>query len=301
MKRLSYTGIIVLIAILVVILAVVETDDNGWYLTGGTDGKANMDLKELEEKVRLKNWDALDIVDTAAQPAQALPTLAELVKDDDADVREIALNCVAMIDDPKVPEMLVAALSDEDDDIRAFALQALETALDGSILNDLILNLENDDPVLRSGVALLIGLIGDTAAAEAVSQRLAVEQDEAVKRDLKLSLAKLGDLEMKKEFADQFDVADSELRLRALDDIRYIGDRNLAPKILPALDDFGQAHLITEKVEPEPEYARVCDAAVNVISELCDGPFAFEVHEFKVYSEEELNEVKNYLTSLKAE
>ncbi|UCE24599.1 MAG: hypothetical protein JSU74_00685, partial [Candidatus Zixiibacteriota bacterium] len=110
-----------------------------------------------------------------------------------------------------------------------------------------------------------------------------------------------GDDDWKAFFADQMDVADSEVRLQGLDDLRFIGDATLAVRIRPALDDTRQAHLITDKNQPEPEYARVCDAAVNLVSELCAEPFDFEVGEFKIYSDEEIEQVKSFLGTLKGE
>ena len=84
--------------------------------------------------------------------------------------------------------------------------------------------------------------------------------------------------------------------------MRYIGDKNLAVRILPALDDRGKAHLISDKNQPEPQYARVCDAAVNLIAELYEtNPFQFDLDEFKVYSDDEIQQAKSFLDSLKSE
>jgi HEAT repeat protein len=261
-----------------------------------------MDIKELQEKVLNKNWDALDIIDTSAQPQEAIESLVEWSKSEDAEVREISLNCLAMIADPAVPAILAGALGDEDGDIRLFALQALQTSYDESVVNELVVNLNNDDTEIRSGAALLLGNIGQDAATEPLEKRLAGEQDEMVQRDLKLALAKLGNSELKTFFADQMDVPNSETRLQGLSDLRYIGDKNLAVKILSALDDTGNAHLISDKNQPVPEYARVCDAAVNLVAELYgDNPFQFDVDEFKVYSDDEIGQVKSFLSSLKSE
>ncbi len=259
------------------------------------DGDKYMDIKELQEMVLSKNWDALDIVDTAAQPQQAIEHLVEWSKNEDAEVRELSLNCLAMIKDPSVPAIIAGALSDEDGDIRLFALQALQVAYDESIVGQLITALGNEDAEIRSGAALLLGNIGQDTAVGPLEKRLDKEPDESVQLDLKLALARMGNEELKTFFADQMDVPDSETRLTGLSDLRYIGDRNLAVRILPALDDMGEAHLITDKNQPVPKYARVCDAAVNLVAELYDQPFSFEVDEFKVYSDEEIAQVKEFL------
>lgn len=294
-KRTGWT--IIALALIVVIISLVplnKISENDKSITE-TGEMVRMDIKELESKVLDKNWDALDIVDTAAAPAGALPLLVELSKNDDPEVREIALNCVAMIKDAGVPAIIAGALSDEDDDIRSFAMQALQTIYDESISDALVGNLANDDADVRSGAALLLGQIGQSSAAEPIEKRLAEETDGSVERNLKLALAKLGSADLKAFFADQMDAPDSEVRLQGLEDLRYIGDSKLAVRILPALDDTGQAHLITDKNQPEPEFARVCDAAVNLISELCGRPFEFEVDEFKVYSDGEIEQARTFL------
>ena len=266
------------------------------------DGIEYMDVNELKEKVLSKNWDALDIIDTAAQPQQALEQLGELAKNDDADVRELALNGVAMIKAPEVPAILAGALSDEDGDIRLFALQALQIAYDESIVAELAGNLSNEDTEIRSGAALLLGNIGQESGVNPIEKQLKAEQNELAKRDLKLALAKLGNEQLKDEFASQMDVPDSDTRLRGLADLKYIGDKGLAGRLLPALDDSGQAHLITDKNQPVPEYARVCDATINLVVLLYEhNPFQFEVDEFKKYSDDEIEQARAFLEGLKAE
>lgn len=303
MKRSGYVFLVILLAVATGwLLTQIDEGDESESFEVNSDGIQYMDIKELEEKTLSKDWDALDIVDTAAQPELALPTLTELIKNDDPEVREIALNCVSLIQDPQVPKVLADALGDEDSDVRLFALQALQTEYDESILGELTANLDNEDGEIRAGVALLLGLLNQPASMEPLQKRLDIEQDESVQRDIKLALAKLGDEDMKDEFAAQLDVADSPTRLQGLEDLRYIGDKNLAVRILPALDDFGEGHLISDMNEEIPRFARVCDAGIELVAELYEkNPFPFEVVEFKIYSDEEVEQAKAFLTSLKVE
>ncbi|MEW6411713.1 MAG: HEAT repeat domain-containing protein [Candidatus Zixiibacteriota bacterium] len=255
-----------------------------------------MDIKELEEKIRAHDWDALDIVDLAADKTKALPVLKELTGDPDAETREIAYNCVALVAGEQALSVIATALRDESEDIRSFALQTLQATDNGPILGELESNLDSEDAAVRGNVALLIGRVDRESASEALRKRLEVEQDEQVQRGIKLALARLGDSEMKDLFASQFDVDDSEVRLKAISDLRYIGDPKLTVRVLPALDDTRQAHLITDKNQPVPKYARVCDAVVNLVAELHNNPFSFEVDGFKIYSQQEIAQVKEFLT-----
>lgn len=290
---------IIWIGLIVVVVVLFFAIDNqrGVYFNSNSqiDGTGSMDIKELEEKIRAHDWDALDIVDLAADKSAALPVLGKLTQDADAETREIAYNCVALVPGEQALELMAGALRDENGDIRAFALQTLQVTDNAPILGELESNLGNEDAVVRGNVALLIGRVDENAASEALRKRLAVEQDEQVQRDIKLALARLGDSEMKDLFASQFDVDDSEVHLKAISDLRYIGDPKLAVRALPALDDTGQAHLITDKNQPVPEYARVCDAVVNLVAELYNDPFSFEVDGFKIYSQQEIAQVREFL------
>lgn len=260
-----------------------------------------MTINELEQKVLAKDWEALNIVDSMEAPETAIAPLEKLVKHDDVEVRELALNCVTMISDPRVPPILVEALSDSDPDNRIFALSSLEGSDAGSVAAGLLANLGHEDGAVRSGVALLLGYTTVGEAGEKLKQRLAVEKDADAERSIKLALAKLGDGEMKDFFASQMDVPDSAVRLRTLADFRYIDDAGMSFRILPALDDTGQAHLISSKSKTEVKFNRVCDAAINLIDELNDHPFTFEVDEYKIYGDEEIAEAKKFLGGLKAE
>ncbi|UCD62545.1 MAG: HEAT repeat domain-containing protein [Candidatus Zixiibacteriota bacterium] len=298
MIRWRYSIIVFAFVALPLVLAVgscgAKSEENANRMT-------DMDVKELEEKIQAKDWDALDIVDTAKQPEQALPALSGFLESEDPEIREIALNCVALVSDAGVPGILAGALSDADDDIRSFALQALQTVYNESVLNELVVNLENDDADIRGGAALLIGNIGQTSAVESLAKRIELEEDEGAKRSMKLALAKLGDSETQDEFAAGFDVPDSRVRLRAIEDLRYIADSRLAPRVAPALEDHGEGYLVSEKTEPDPKRGRVCDAAVNLVAELFDNPFSFETDEFKIYSDEEIDEARKFLESLNPE
>lgn len=291
-------AIVIWAAVVVLTLAGCAKKEKSNTEMGGT---GDMVLEELEQAVLAKNWDALNIVDTMARPGEAVSLLSKLCQNEDPDIRELALNCVTMITDPNTAKILAEALADEDEDNRHYALGSLEGSDAARVAGDLVANLDNEDVEVRAGVALLLGYAEEAEPAESVRNRLEIEQSELVRRDLKLALAKLGDAEMKELFAAQMDVPDSETRRKGFEDLRYIGDRGLAPRILPALDDLGRAHLISRKSEPQARFARVCDAAVNLIGELCEQPFSFEISDSKVYSDEEIAEAKSYLQSLKAE
>lgn len=259
-------------------------------------------LRELVRKVLAKNWNALDIAEITGN--DAVPFLNELSGDKDPEVRLIALHCLSLIDDESILEIMANALSDKEKEIRTLAIQYLNSKHDRSILDKLIYNLNNDDEIIRGGVAILLGnvaKIGEAKAMDPLYKRSEIETNREVERDMALALARLGDSKMKDRFASQLDVSDSKTRYQGIEDLRYINDKNLAKRLLPALDDFGDAYLLTGKGAPEPKWGRVCDAAINLIGELYDNPFSFKLGRYKIYSEEEIKEAKKFLNLLRIE
>jgi len=259
-------------------------------------------LRELAKKVLAKDWDALDMAETAGNVA--VPLLADLSENSDPEVRLIAFHCLSLTDDEEILGIMANALSDEEKEIRTLAIQYLNSKHNRSIIESLIYNLDNDDEIVRGGVAILLGnvaKIGEAKAMDPLYKRSEIETNKEVERDMALALAKLGDSKMKDRFASQLDVPDSETRYRGIEDLRYINDKALAKRLLPALDDLGEAYLLTGKGAPEPKWGRVCDAAINLIGELYDTPFSFEVSRYKIYSAEEIQEAKEFLKLLRIE
>jgi HEAT repeats/HEAT repeat len=266
----------------------------------GSSGQGkNMDLILLEKQVLNKDWDALDIVDQATDQSQALPLLKGLLAHKDPEVRLIALNCINLIRDPQVAAILANALGDPDDDVRASAMQSLQGKYSEMILPALIENLCNPDPEIRGACAILIGRIGVASSLAALIERLELEDDDETRRDLMLASARLGDHDSKNFFASRLDIADSGTRYQAIQDLRYINDKYLASRLLPALDDTGDANLISPKSQTQAKHARVCDAAVTLIDLLWDHPFTFETSDLYVYSPEEIEQARKFLLTLK--
>ncbi|MCX6827645.1 MAG: HEAT repeat domain-containing protein, partial [candidate division Zixibacteria bacterium] len=146
---------------------------------------------------------------------------------------------------------------------------------------------------------LLIGNIGDPKTKDPLCKRLSIEEDIEVKRNIKLALAKLGDTDFQKEIGSYLGNPDERLRYRAIEDLKYINDKRLTKLLLPSLDDTGRANLVSDKSETTPRFARICDAAVTLVAYLCNNPFSFEVSNMKIYSAEEIEQAKEFLSSLK--
>ncbi len=288
-KTVAFTAVALLTSVMAVCLICCSADADK------NREERNVDLDKLRSAVIEKSGDAQVQAEEMGTPAA--PVLLELLDNEDPEIRDIALSCLVLTKYDDIAEVLAGCLSDEDESVRIRALQSLRSRYTSSILPRLGENLVNKDPAIRGGVARLIGRIGDTSAMRPLYSRIEEETDVDASKQMKLALAKLGDADMKDEFASLLDTPTSDGRYQTIRDLKYIGDSKLARRLLPALSDTGNAYQIGHPDEP-PKYARVCDAAVNLIAKWFDRPFSFEVGDLKIYSEEEIAEAERFLKSL---
>ncbi len=256
----------------------------------------DVDLENLRSTVLEKGDDAQ--IQAEGIGAPAAPVLLELLESNDAEVRDIALSCLVLTGYDETALILARSLSDKDESVRIRALQSLRSRYDNSILRELTNNLTNQDSVVRGGVARLIGLIGDVKASKPLRKRLEDETDLLAGKQIRLALARLGDEDLKEEFASLLESGTTDGgRYQTIRDFEYINDPKLAKWLLPALSDTGDAYEIGHPAE-QPQFARVCDAAVTLIGKWFDKPFSFETDDLKTYSDEEIGEAQRFIESL---
>jgi HEAT repeat protein len=256
----------------------------------------DVDLENLRSTVLEKGDDAQILAEGIGAPAA--PVLIELLESKDAEVRDIALSCLVLTGYDETALILARSLSDKDESVRIRALQSLRSRYDNSILRELTNNLTNQDSVVRGGVARLIGLIGDATAVKPLRKRLEDETDLQAGKQIKVALARLGDDDLKEEFASLLESGTAEGgRYRTIRDFEYINDPKLAKRLLPALIDTGDAYEIGHPAE-SPRFARVCDAAITLIGKWYDKPFSFETDDLNTYSDEEIGEAQRFIESL---
>jgi HEAT repeat protein len=238
------------------------------------------------------------VAQAAQLGARALPVLGELLSHKDPNVRNRAVDCAAEIEDAGVPALLAKALDDKSDAVSLNAIRELseQSRLDLSLLSPLARHVSHRLPGVRQGVALLLGQFDNQAALAPLTRQIGSEVDTGARQCLRLALARLGDVKAKEEIASGLKNTASETRLQTLQDLEYVNDILLSRRLLPLLDDQSQGYEIGD---PDlPEYARVCDEAVNLIGKWHGKAVSIEWDDLKVYSDDELETVRRYLKSL---
>lgn len=259
-----------------------------------------MEINHLEKLVLDQQWgDAMRGASTISDMDSAVTLLGKLAKNQVANVRLLAISCLEELKQKSGLSIIVQALEDPDERVRMQSLGYVSFNFSPFICSDLIKNLNNPDEAIREKVALILGENDQKIAANHLRARLNNENSPRVKRALMLALARLGDDKLKSFFLNPMAKGTSEERYQALQDARYINDRTLASILLPALDDKGDAYLISSKEAHPLQYALVRDAVVNLVSEWFGKPFAFTVNKYKNYSDSDIESVRNFLRDKK--
>ena len=102
----------------------------------------------------------------------AVPVLAPLVADPDAELRKFVVDALGNIDAPGVPELLLTALEDAEENVSATAAEYLGRRRDTAAVPLLLRRLGGSSGWLTFGCLRALGEIGDPAAAPAISALL---------------------------------------------------------------------------------------------------------------------------------
>jgi HEAT repeat protein len=227
--------------------------------------------------------------------------LAKLLRDSDAEVRELAVHCLDEAGGPRVGSPLVSALLDEDAQVAMAAARALHRhvfpALQGRLLGAYDAQPEG---AVRREIALVFGrTAGKSAAPSELVERLRKEPDAEAREGLLWALARFGNPEAREEFVARLQGAQGAERKRYLDGVAYLGQPWVLKALLPLLDDGTPVLRVGVDARPDLiDSLRACDLAVVLIAEIAQAGFSFPVNRAKNYSEAELAEVRTYLRGL---
>ncbi len=102
----------------------------------------------------------------------AVPALAPLVGDRDADLRKFVVDALGNIESPAADALLRGALEDRDENVAAAAAEYLGRRRDAAAVPALLRRLEEGAAWLTFGCLRALGEIGDAAAAPAITKLL---------------------------------------------------------------------------------------------------------------------------------
>jgi HEAT repeat protein len=225
-------------------------------------------------------------------PASA-PAVIPLTRDADAEVREIALLCLAETGGNGAVTAMLAGVGDADPMVRAAALKGLERRATSTDIPGLAATLARaDDPLARNLIALRIGALGTAGNLAALADACASHEDDLTSEGCVTARAWLGDPAARSEFVQRMGAARDRTLARYLDYAGRIRAPWLVPALVPVLDDTTPVRWIGVDGVPGPENLRAADVAVNLLAAIGGRPFSFPVSERTNYSVEQRAEVR---------
>jgi HEAT repeat protein len=254
---------------------------------------SSMSASRVVERIREKDWSLVRVPGELGP--ESGPALLVLLREQDPEVRELAVYALHECGGAAAAKGLVTALRDPEESVRGPAASFLPGHADRHYLPELLDLLERSgDEHVRGQIARTLGVIGSSEAViGALRRQQDSERDEAARHSIFLALARLEDPESQVAFSKLLRGPEVRLIVGALADYGYVRDRRFLPDILSLLDDPRNA----KNVAPSSGvfYIRLCDVAVNTLDDVLGHPFPFTVSPIKKYTTEELDQARAIL------
>ena len=255
-------------------------------------------MEELIRTVLDKNPEAIAMAKKEGRASS--PALASLAKNEDPEVREIALYCLDEIGGLEALQTFVESLMDKEDLVKSAAIQALHNHPESSVYGGLLQAYDRSpDPYVRQQIPLILGRMGKDINMNDLQPRFRKEKDTTSIEGWIVALARLGEKNAQQEFAKRLQASSQQNRLRYIEYCEYIHAPWLLKPMLPLLDD--KSPMINMRIDSRPEdieNLRACDLAVNLVASISGHKFSFPISETVNYGDDGLEEVKTYLRGL---
>ena len=255
-------------------------------------------MAALTDRILAKDFDG-GAMETARLGPAAAPDLLPLTSHADPEVRALAVECLARTGSPIAARALVRALPDPEVSVSLAAASGLKVLATAELAPDLLVAFDAiPDSTARDEVATLLGTL-DGWAPPLLRQRVGREPDAAVRERMIVALARRGEPEARAEFARWLGEAGPRDSPRLVKHARYIAQPWLLRPLLPLLEDWTPALHLVEGA-PGPPSLRVCDLAVDLVSEISGQQFAGAPKPLTSYDLAVIDEVKAFLAAIPA-
>jgi HEAT repeat protein/beta-lactamase regulating signal transducer with metallopeptidase domain len=190
---------------------------------GGQNADSDEDADEdpIDEKAR-------------GQVAQAL---AAALKDENASVREQAMQALAQMRSPLAFEPIVAALKDSSPEVRHQAAFSLGQLDDARAVAPLSGALRDADANVRQQAVFALGQLDAREAVPAIAGALKDDNDAEVRKQAAFALGQIGEPTAIQPLIGALKDADDEVREQAAFALGQVGDKAAVPGLIQALSD----------------------------------------------------------------
>lgn len=257
--------------------------------------KEEPNVSALSEAVLNKDLTATHIAKQMG-PA-AIGELQTLCKNEDPEVRLIAVIALGEINHPIAVETLLTMVNDDSAAVAAAAVDQLERNEANVGFEKLMKAAQSaTDPAIRRRLVLSAGRVGQATDVPSLKDWCAKQTSNAVKGGCIAALARQGDPESQQAFVNYLLSTSDGERLDALQLAEYIGQPWLLQPLGSLLGDKEEIqHLGVDDIPGVPSYLRTCDIAVKLIAQISQAHFSFPVDRHANFTDSQLNEVRQQL------
>jgi len=224
------------------------------------------------------------------------PVLLSLAKHEKQRVRLLVLELAPLAPSVDTSRAVIGLIEDPNSTVRSVAVGDLAVCWQNEIVPDLVKVLEKK-PETDVTIAVIrqIGLAGsDKNIRDLRPYESAREQE--VAHQAALAMARLGDRAEREKVILGLSSSNPQVRVQALRDCQYIGDKALIKYFMPALDDIRDFMIITPPHMEPVVRARVCDIAVQTMAYM-GFRFSFQAQFLARRTPAELEEAKRMVTA----
>jgi HEAT repeat protein len=180
--------------------------------------------------------------------------LIDALTDQDGDLRKAVVETLSNLDDPRTSDALLRAMSDSRIDVRCTSADSLGRRKDPRAVEPLVQALADEHPEVRKSAAVALGAIGDSRAVEPLIMAIA-DTDRNCQRAIANALGEIKDIRAVGPLITMVTHPDGELRLAAAKALARLseepwrdwvkGDRN----DLVRLGSSGQGPVVDSLIE----------------------------------------------------
>jgi HEAT repeat protein len=251
-----------------------------------TDSQNDNQDNPLKKLLSEASWDS--IPEAKRQGKSALPIIRPFLKDENYQVRQMAVSSAGAIGDDAASDILASGLKDTNINVRLSAANELSKQAYPSATETVleVIKTTPDDTVREVLVKAAGFLPGDKTIAtlRPLTKGKNVLADQAI-----YALAKLGDSSGLSLVSGKLSAALPRTRYETLQNLCYINNSQFVPKAKQLLSDKAEA--IRVGSVRNSQMRRVADAAVDALVCLLDIDLPFKPSK-NLYTNEEINQVR---------
>lgn len=225
----------------------------------------NSQIDELTKRITEGDSQRAKDVARNLSPDEVGDVLVSMAGSRKSSARIVVLDLASTYHSEGSSRAILTLLQDGDLTVRSIAGSLIATIAQRDLTPAMFRLLDQSlDLPVKAALTRQIGMIGGESDLTRLRALYNSYKDPALKNDLTLAMARLGDKPSRDQLVVRLSAHDANTRTAALRDIQYVGDAKLGRHFRGVLEDRRDAVVISHPHDPVVT-ARVCDLAVQTL------------------------------------